>query len=156
MEILGKIIRGIASIPLVGSFFVLIVGFLPFIALLPFKLSIGVVMIIGGLLTAAWCYLLNAKNIINIVTPVILIPNWVLGIVLAIGGVYGIITNAWDKSGTAPEVFIEDVESSVNAPASISKPEPAPVSIPTPSVQNEAEKAAVMENAKKITRSKQY
>ncbi|MDH3608586.1 MAG: hypothetical protein OEQ24_04990 [Gammaproteobacteria bacterium] len=63
-------------------------------------------MIIGGLLTAAWCYLLNAKNIINIVTPVIPIPNWVLGIVLAIGGVYGIITNAWDKSGTAPEVLL--------------------------------------------------
>ncbi len=109
-------------------------------------------MIIGGLLIAAWCYLLKAKNIINIVTPVIPIPNWVLGIVLAIGDVYGIITNAWDKSGTAPEVFIEDVEPSVNAPASISKPEPAPapVSIPTPSVQNEAEKAAVMENAKKL------
>lgn len=156
MEILSKIIRGIASIPLVGGFFVLIVGFLPVIALIPLNLSTGLTMIIGGVLTAVWCYLLNAKKIINIVTPVFPIPNWVLGVLMAIGGVYGMVTNAWDDSKIDAERVPQEITPSKNVPAPVPelKPEPAPVSIPETSVQDEAANAEAMENTKKLQEAK--
>lgn len=156
MEILSKIIRGIASIPLVGGFFVLIVGFLPVIALIPLNLSTGLTMIIGGVLTVVWCYLLKAKKIINIVTPVFPIPNWVLGVLMVIGGIYGVFTNAWDDSKIDAERVPQEITPSKNVPAPVPelKPEPAPVSIPETSVQDEAANAEAMENTKKLQEAK--
>lgn len=126
MEKLSKIIRGIASIPGVGGLFVLILGFSPLLLVIPLNLSNGISMIIGGLLMAAWCYFLSAKKIINIVTPLIPIPLWILGVVMAIAGVYGIITNKWDETETTPEVSMPEVKQSIQEPAMVEKPEAEP------------------------------
>lgn len=112
MEALAKIIRGIASIPVVGGYFVLLVGFLPIVGLIPLGLSTGMLLLLGGVLIALWCFFLSAKNIINIVTPIIPIPNWVLGVVMAIAGVYGMVTNAWDDDHTDSELVRKEVVSS--------------------------------------------
>jgi hypothetical protein len=112
MEMISKIVRTLASIPVIGGALVFVLGFLPVILVLFLDLSNGLSMIIGGLLMAAWCYFLNAKKIINIVTPLIPIPLWIIGIVMALAGVYGIITNKWDESDAAPEVVNEKVKPS--------------------------------------------
>lgn len=161
MEILSKIIRGIASIPLFGGYFVLLVGFFPIVGLIPLGLSTGMLLVIGGLMVAAWCYFLKAKNIINIVTPIIPIPNWVLGVVMAIAGVYGMVTNTWDESNTDPDL----VRQEMTAPKSVSVPENVqkPVTIPKPDLVDpdltkpdtaELEKEIMLQEASSIDLSK--
>ncbi|MFK7816287.1 MAG: hypothetical protein AB8B92_08120 [Gammaproteobacteria bacterium] len=115
MEILTKIIRGIASVPVVGGVFVFVIGFLPLLLLFPLNLSNGLMLIIGGLFVAAWCYFLQVKKIINIVLPVIPIPLWTLGIVMVLSGVYQTIFGNFGDVQPAPEVVKESIKPSVNA-----------------------------------------
>ena len=142
MEILSKIVRGIASIPLIGGALVFVLAFLPLLAVVPLNLSNGLSMIIGGLLMAAWCYFLKAKNIINIVTPFIPFPLWIFAVIMAIAGVYGMITNAWDDSKIDAERVPQEITPSKRFPTPAPKPEPEPVSIPEadPVEFNNAEK----------------
>lgn len=112
METIPKIVRALASLPLVGGVLVFVLGFLPLLLIIPLNLSNGLTMVIGGLLMAAWCYFLNVKKIINIVTPLIPIPLWILGIVMALAGVYGMATNKWDDSATEPKVINESIQPS--------------------------------------------
>jgi len=94
METLGKWLRGVSSIPVIGGFIALLVGILPVILLLPVYFKVDgtpntyLVNVIAGLLIAAWCFWLSKKNIMNIVTPVLPIPFWILGILIAIAGLY--------------------------------------------------------------------
>lgn len=119
MEMLSKIIRGIASIPVVGGIFVFLIGFLPLILLLPLNLSNGLMLIIGGLLIAAWCYFLQVKKIINIVLPIIPIPLWTLGIVMVLSGVYQTIFGNFGEVDPSPEVVQESIKPSMDAPESM-------------------------------------
>jgi len=90
MEALGKTIRGICSIPLVGGFVALLIGLLPILLLLPFHNDSNKYLLaaVGGLLIAGWCFFLTKRKIINIVTPVLPIPFWCLGLLMSVGGVY--------------------------------------------------------------------
>ena len=135
MEIISKIVRTLASLPLVGGALVFVLGFLPLLLIIPLNLSNGVSMIIGGLLMAAWCYFLKAKNIINIVTPLIPIPLWILGFVMAIAGVYGIVTNAWDDSNVNAETVPQEITPS----KSVASPEPEPEPEPEPGLEIETQ-----------------
>ena len=109
METLGKIVRGLASIPIIGGALVFVLGFFPLLAIVPLNLSNGLSLILGGLLMAAWCYFLNVKKIINIVTPLIPIPLWILGIVMALAGVYGMVTNKWDDGKDGAETVPQEI-----------------------------------------------
>jgi len=90
MEMIGKVVRGICSIPVIGGYLALIVGLLPLIIAIPFVdgpykyLATAV----AGLLIAAWCFFLSKKKIINIVTPLVPIPFWIFGILITIFAVY--------------------------------------------------------------------
>ena len=120
---------------------VFVFGFLPLLLIIPLNLPNGISMIIGGLLMAAWCYFLKAKNVINIVTPLIPIPLWILGVVMAIAGVYGMVTNAWDKPDAdvvrqemttsknvfTPEPLPKNAPEDTQNPIAISKPDPAAI-----------------------------
>jgi len=152
METLGKIIRGIASIPVVGGALVFVLGFLPVIAVIPLNLSNGLSMIIGGLLMAAWCYFLNAKKLINIVTPLIPIPLWILGIVMSIAGVYGIVTNKWDDKKVDTEMVPQEITPSKTVQEPTMKPESKSEVHPGKKVENEAihEQSNSSEQDKKI------
>ena len=90
MEAFGKVIRGLCSIPLVGGVIALLIGILPFFLILPFPDGPYKYLLnaLGGILVAGWCYFLSKKKIINIVTPLLPVPFWVLGILMAIAGVY--------------------------------------------------------------------
>jgi len=90
MEALGKTVRGICSIPVVGGFAALIIGLLPIVIAFPFAQSPYKYLItaVAGLLIAGWCFLLAKKNIINIVTPVIPLPFWVIGLLISALAVY--------------------------------------------------------------------
>ena len=90
MEMIGKVVRGICSIPIIGGYLALIVGILPLIIVIPFIDGPYkyLVTAVAGLLIAAWCFFLSKKKIINIVTPLLPIPFWVFGILISIFAVY--------------------------------------------------------------------
>ncbi len=126
MGFLVKIVRVLASLPIIGGALVFVIGFFPLLAIIPLNLSTGLSILIGGLLTAAWCYFLSAKKVINIVTPFIPIPLWIIGILVSGIGVYGIITNTWDETGTNTEVVMPETKSSANEPVPAAKPDTTP------------------------------
>lgn len=90
MEAIGKVIRGLCSIPVVGGIIALVIGLLPIVIAIPFADSPYkyLVTAVAGLLIAAWCFFLSKNKIINIVTPVLPIPFWVIGIAITAAGVY--------------------------------------------------------------------
>lgn len=119
MEIIGKIVRGLASIPLIGGALVFILGFLPLLAVIPLNLPNGLSLIIGGLLMAAWCYFLSAKKIINNLTPLLPLPLWIFGVIMALAGVFGIVTGTWDKPTTEPETVMQSESDSISSESAI-------------------------------------
>jgi len=94
MELLGKTLRGLSSIPVIGGFVALLIGILPVILLLPVYFKVDgtpnefLVHVVAGVLIAAWCFWLSKKKIMNIVTPFLPLPFWILGILIALGGLY--------------------------------------------------------------------
>ncbi len=153
MEILNKIILGIASIPVVCGLFVFIIGFLPLILLLPFNLSNGLMLILGGLLMAAWFYFLRAKKIINIVLPIIPIPLWTLGIVLVLSGVYQTIFGNFGDAEPSSEVVKESVKPSINTPEKMQSETETEIELAKkvkPSVAVESDQESLREQVKRL------
>jgi|GEM_PF-3888502 len=148
MEMLGKIVRGLASIPIIGGALVFVLGFLPLLLVIPLNLSNGISMIIGGLLMATWCYFLSAKKIINIVTPLLPLPLWIFGVIMALAGVYGIVTGKWDESKVEPETVMqsEPVESTPDQPVP-AKPEVSTVDTPKVEQLEKQQDPAAVEKA---------
>ncbi len=144
MDTLVKIVRTLASLPIIGGALVFVLGFFPLLAVIPFNLSTGLSIIIGGLLVAAWCYFLSAKKIINIVTPFIPIPLWVVGLLMAMVGVYGVITNAWDETEATSDVVMPETKPAIKEIAPITQPET------TSDVVNEADQEALREQVKQL------
>ena len=92
MDQLIKVVRAIANFPILGNLVLIVLVFLPFFLALLLKVSIGVALLFGGLGMAALCYFLKSKNVLNILAPGG-IPMWIIGIAMALGGVYSIIKN---------------------------------------------------------------
>lgn len=91
MDKLIQIIRTIANIPILGNLILIVISFVPLLLAFQLKVSAGLTYIIGGLLMCAFFYFLKAKNVINILAPGG-IPMWIVGVLIALFGVYVMVT----------------------------------------------------------------
>ena len=83
-----NLIQKACGMPVIGGVVTLLIGIiLPIIPFILLSKSIGISneisMVFAGLAVAGWNYYLKKSNTINVVTPVIPIPVWILGIIIA-------------------------------------------------------------------------
>jgi len=86
MQAVSKVIQSLCGIPIVGGFITLALAVLPGLPALFLIQNDALAAIVFGLIVAAWTFLLQHLKIIRIMAPLIPVPFWVVGLLMAAYG----------------------------------------------------------------------